>query len=229
MDNPLLKATGICKSFKTGSSTINVLEGVNLDIKKGERVIIIGASGAGKSTLLHILGTLETPDKGSLSLNGEDLLKIPTNRLSIIRNKQIGFVFQFHHLLAEFDALENVSIPGYVYSKDWKGVQARAEEVLVYVGLKDRLHHKPHQLSGGEQQRVAIARALINNPSLILMDEPTGDLDEKNADILVELISKLVAEKQQTVVIVTHNIALCKGANLVFELKGGILHLVTNV
>ncbi len=229
MDNPLLKASGIYKSFKTGSSTVNVLEGVDIEVNKGERGIIVGASGVGKSTLLHILGTLEKPDKGNLILSGEDLLNIPTNRLSVIRNKQIGFVFQFHHLLGEFDAIENVCIPGYVYSKDWKGIKAKAEEVLIYVGLKDRLHHKPHQLSGGEQQRVAIARALINNPSLILMDEPTGDLDEKNAEILIELISRLVAEKEQTVIIVTHNIALCEGANLIFELKGGILHPISSM
>ena len=205
MDNPLLKASGIYKSFKTGSSTVNVLEGVDIEVNKGERGIIVGASGVGKSTLLHILGTLEKPDKGNLILSGEDLLNIPTNRLSVIRNKQIGFVFQFHHLLGEFDAIENVCIPGYVYSKDWKGIKAKAEEVLIYVGLKDRLHHKPHQLSGGEQQRVAIARALVNEPEIVFADEPTGNLDRKTGREVLNYILKLNERLSSTLVLVTHD------------------------
>lgn len=222
----LLRASNISKSFSTGDTVIKVLEKLDIEIFREEKLFIIGASGAGKSTLLHILGTLERPDEGSLILNEEDILSANATKLARIRNRQIGFVFQFHHLLDEFNALENVCLPGFVYNRDWKSVREKGIQLLDYVGLKDRLKHKPNQLSGGEQQRVAIARALINDPDLVFMDEPTGDLDEKNSLILMEFVQKLASEKKQTVVIVTHNIALCSFADRIFELKQGSLHAI---
>ena len=222
--NVIIQASELCKSFKTGSSIIQVLNRTSLEITKGERLFIVGASGAGKSTLLHVLGTLEKPDKGVLLLENKDVLSLSPLKLSLLRNKCIGFVFQFHHLLDEFNALENVALPGYVYSKNWKSVQAKAKKLLGFVGLENRLKHKPNQLSGGEQQRVAIARSLINSPSIILMDEPTGDLDEDNSIHLMELISRLSKDWNQTVVIVTHNLALCKWGDRTLELRSGLLH-----
>ena len=213
----MLEAKGIEKFY----GKLQVLKGVDLTINKGEIVSIVGSSGAGKSTLLHILGTLDTPDKGEVFLHGErsDLLK--GNKLAKFRNKNIGFVFQFHHLLPEFTALENVCIPGWISGKKRKETENKASELLQTLGLTDRLHNKPHQLSGGEQHRVAGARALINDPAIVLADEPTGNLDSANGRELYKLFLDLKERFQQTFLIVTHNEELAKMGDRVVVMKDG--------
>jgi lipoprotein-releasing system ATP-binding protein len=197
----MLKATAIHKSY----GQLQILKGVDFEVEKGEIVTIVGASGAGKSTLLNILGTLDKPDSGRLFINDIELNKLSNKSLSDFRNRKIGFIFQFHHLLAEFDALENVCIPAFIAGVSKADAEKRATELLELLGLGQRLHHKPNALSGGEQQRVAVARALINEPSLIFADEPSGNLDSANARELHELFVKLRNEFNQTFVIVTHN------------------------
>jgi lipoprotein-releasing system ATP-binding protein len=197
----MLKATGIHKSY----GQLQILKGVDFEVKTGEIVTIVGASGAGKSTLLNILGTLDKPDSGQLFINNTELNKLSNKNLSGFRNREIGFIFQFHHLLAEFDALENVCIPAFIAGVSKTEAEKRAASLLELLGLGDRLHHKPNALSGGEQQRVAVARALINKPTLILADEPSGNLDSANARDLHELFIQLRKEFNQTFVIVTHN------------------------
>jgi len=197
----MLKATAINKSY----GQLQILKGVDFKVEKGEIVTIVGASGAGKSTLLNILGTLDKPDSGQLFINNVELNKLSNKSLSSFRNREIGFIFQFHHLLAEFDALENVCIPAFIAGTSRQDAEKRAIELLDLLGLGHRLHHKPNTLSGGEQQRVAVARALINNPALIFADEPSGNLDSTNARDLHELFIKLRNEFNQTFVIVTHN------------------------
>ena len=182
-----------------------VLKGINLDVKKGEIISIVGASGAGKTTLLHILGTLEKAKSGNYLINDKSVLNLNPNELSKFRNLEIGFIFQFHNLLVEFSAFENICLPGYISERDKIEVEKRALELLNILGISDKKDNKPNELSGGEQQRVAIARALINSPSIILADEPSGNLDSKNADNLHELILKLNKELNQTFIIVTHN------------------------
>jgi lipoprotein-releasing system ATP-binding protein len=200
----MIKAVQIYKSF----GDLQVLKGVDLEIKTGEIASVVGSSGAGKTTLLHILGTLEQPDKNllsSLEIDGTDILKLKGKQLSRFRNTSLGFIFQFHQLLPEFTALENVCIPAYIANTDKKAAEKRAKELLSYLKLSDRFDHKPGALSGGEQQRVAVARALINNPKVIFADEPTGNLDSATAHDLHELIFQLRKEFNQTFVIVTHN------------------------
>lgn len=197
----ILYANNIHKSY----GKLAVLKGVDIEIEKGEFITIIGKSGAGKSTLLHILGTLDNADQGSINIMGTDISKLSGNKLSLFRNKNIGFVFQFHHLLPEFTALENVSIPALIGGDSDTLAQKKAKELLDYLGLSDRLKHKPNELSGGEQQRVAIARALINNPALIMADEPTGNLDSATSSDIHALIASLRKEFQITFIIVTHN------------------------
>ncbi|MFD2871666.1 ABC transporter ATP-binding protein [Mucilaginibacter ximonensis] len=197
----MLKATSINKSY----GQLKILKGVDFEVQKGEIVTIVGASGAGKSTLLNILGTLDKPDSGQLFINDVELNRLSNKGLSNFRNREIGFIFQFHHLLAEFDALENVCIPAYIAGTPRQEAEKRAAELLDLLGLANRMHHKPNALSGGEQQRVAVARALINNPALIFADEPSGNLDSTNARELHELFGKLRDEFNQTFVIVTHN------------------------
>lgn len=197
----MLKATAINKSY----GQLQILKGVDFEVNKGEIVTIVGASGAGKSTLLNILGTLDRPDSGQLFINDVELNKLNNKNLSNFRNREIGFIFQFHHLLAEFDAIENVCIPAYIAGTSRQAAEKRAAELLDLLGLSHRLNHKPNTLSGGEQQRVAVARALINNPALIFADEPSGNLDSHNARELHELFIKLRNEFKQTFVIVTHN------------------------
>ena len=182
-----------------------VLKGINLDVRKGEIISIVGASGAGKTTLLHILGTLEKAKSGNYFINDKSVLNLNTNELSKFRNLEIGFIFQFHNLLVEFSAFENICLPGYISESNKIEVEKRALELLNILGISDKKDNKPNELSGGEQQRVAIARALINSPSIILADEPSGNLDSKNADNLHELILKLNKELNQTFIIVTHN------------------------
>ncbi len=197
----MLKATAIHKSY----GQLQILKGVDFEVKTGEIVTIVGASGAGKSTLLNILGTLDKPDSGQLFINNMELNKLSNKNLSGFRNREIGFIFQFHHLLAEFDALENVCIPAFIAGVSKTEAEKRAASLLELLGLGDRLHHKPGALSGGEQQRVAVARALINKPALIFADEPSGNLDSANARDLHELFIQLRKEFNQTFVIVTHN------------------------
>ena len=202
---------------------LHVLKGINMDVKKGEITSIVGASGAGKSTLLHILGTLDKADKGSVIFNGTDVCKMEGNKLSAFRNKHIGFVFQFHQLLPEFTAIENVTIPALIAGKSKKEAKARAEHLLGILGLSERLENKPSALSGGEQQRVAVARALINNPDLILADEPSGNLDSNNARDLHKLFFKLREEMNQTFIIITHNEELANMADRKLMMKDGLI------
>ena len=197
----MIKAQNIRKSF----GSLEVLKGISLEVAKGEVVAIVGASGAGKTTLLQILGTLSSADSGTLEIDGTQVMTLGDKALSQFRNEHIGFVFQFHHLLPEFSALENVCIPAFIAHRDRKEVEARARELLEMMGLSERLHHKPAQLSGGEQQRVAIARALINNPSVLLADEPSGNLDTRNRDEIHRLFFELRDKLGQTVIIVTHD------------------------
>ena len=197
----MIRANGIEKSF----GSLKVLKGVGLEVGKSEVVSIMGASGAGKSTLLQILGTLSTPDAGTLLIDGTDVLSLRGDALAEFRNRRIGFVFQFHHLLPEFTALENVMIPAFIAGRSRKDAEASAKELLSDLGLAERFHHKPSELSGGEQQRVAIARALINNPAVLFADEPSGNLDSKTKDELHRLFFSLRDKYEQTIVIVTHD------------------------
>lgn len=213
----VIKGTGLKKRY----GSVDVLKGVDISIYKQELVTIVGLSGAGKSTLLQILGTLDKPDEGSLFFSDIQPFSLNSRSLAHFRNQQIGFVFQFHHLLPEFSALENVSIPGLIAGKAKKEVAEKAEGLLEKLNLSHRLQHKPTELSGGEQQRVAIARALINNPAVVLADEPTGNLDSRNAEELHDLFLLLKEELKQTFVIVTHNQSLANLADRVLEMKDG--------
>jgi lipoprotein-releasing system ATP-binding protein len=213
----MLQATNIVKNY----GALQVLKGVDIQVSAGEMVSIVGSSGAGKSTLLHILGTLDTADEGQISLHGQAIHLLSGKTLAAFRNRHIGFVFQFHHLLPEFTALENVCIPGWIAGTSKKDVQQRAAQLLEQLGLKDRLQHKPQQLSGGEQQRVAVARALINKPSIIMADEPTGNLDSTRAEELHELFMQLRSEYQLSFLIVTHNESLAKMSDRVLHMKDG--------
>lgn len=213
----MLHATGIQKTY----GQLKVLKGVDLKVDKGEIVAIVGASGAGKSTLLHILGTLDTPDLGKVTIHNTDVFAQSQKQLAQFRNQSIGFVFQFHNLLPEFTALENIIIPGIIGGRDESEVKKRAVELMNLLGLSDRADHKPAQLSGGEQQRTAVARALINSPDLILADEPSGNLDSKNAVDLHNLFFQLRKELGQTFIIVTHNSDLSRMADRRLEIRDG--------
>lgn len=215
----MLSASGIIKNY----GDLTILKGVDLQIKAGELVAIVGASGAGKSTLLHILGTLDKPDAGEIFLDGQALHQLRASQLSAFRNRSIGFVFQFHHLLPEFTALENVCIPGFIANKPKKEVEKRAKELLGTLNLNTRLDHKPSALSGGEQQRVAVARALMNSPKLLLADEPSGNLDSANAADLHQLFLTLKRELNQTSIIVTHNTELSNMADRTLVMKDGLI------
>ena len=198
-----------------------VLKGINLKVEKGEIISIIGASGAGKTTLLHILGTLEKPQKGNYLINNNSVIDLDSNQLAKFRNLEVGFIFQFHNLLAEFTAFENICLPGYISKRKRLDVEKRATELLEILGISDKKNQKPNQLSGGEQQRIAIARALINSPSIILADEPSGNLDSKNAENLHELFIKLNKELNQTFIIVTHNKHLASMTDRSLEMIDG--------
>jgi len=213
----MLTASNIVKNY----GILPVLKGVDIKITKGEIVSIVGSSGAGKSTLLHILGTLDKADKGTITLEEQKIDDLSGRKLAAFRNKNIGFVFQFHHLLPEFTALENVCIPAWIAGTKKKDVIARATQLLTTLGLKSRLENKPQQLSGGEQQRVAVARALINNPSIIMADEPTGNLDSANAKELHQLFIDLRNQFNQTFLIVTHNEELAQMSDRILQMKDG--------
>ncbi len=213
----MLIASNIVKSY----GSLPVLRSVDITINRGEIVSIVGSSGAGKSTLLHILGTLDKADSGSIAIEGQLLGSLKPKQLAAFRNKHIGFVFQFHHLLPEFTALENVCIPGWIAGGKKKEITNEATKILTSLGLADRLHHKPQQLSGGEQQRVAVARALINQPSIIMADEPTGNLDSAKAKELHQLFINLRNQFNQTFLIVTHNEELAQMSDRVLMMKDG--------
>jgi lipoprotein-releasing system ATP-binding protein len=200
-----IEARNLVKSYWMNGNEVPVLKNVSVDIAAGELVSLTGPSGAGKSTLLHVLGTLDTPSGGSLVMDGVDVWKQTPGGIARFRNERIGFVFQFHHLLPEFTALENVSMPGRVGRRPWGEVDKRAKELLEQVGLAKRFDHRPGELSGGEQQRVALARALINNPKVLLADEPTGNLDEKTGEGIHEIIARLNVDHGITAIVVTHN------------------------
>ncbi len=215
----MLQATQLRKSY----GNLEVLRGVDLHIEQGEIVCIVGSSGAGKSTLLHIAGTLDRADSGHLQIQGQDVNSLRGNRLARFRNKHIGFVFQFHHLLPEFTALENVCIPGWIGGRKRKEVATRATELLALMGLSERLNNKPGELSGGEQQRVAVARALINDPAIVMADEPTGNLDSAHARSLHHLFIDLRNQFRQTFLIVTHNEELAQMSNRTVHMRDGLI------
>ena len=215
----MVEARGITKAY----GDLEVLRGVDLSVEAGRMAAIVGRSGAGKSTLLHILGTLDRPDAGSLRVGGDDPFGLPPKRLAQFRNERLGFVFQFHHLLPEFTALENAAMAAYIRGASTADAERDARRWLDYLGLGERLSHRPRELSGGEQQRVAVARALVNRPDLILADEPTGNLDDGNAHDLHALLRQLREELGQTVIIVTHNAELAQLSDVVYRMEGGVL------
>jgi len=222
----MIEAIGVHKVYKNAGKELNVLKGLSLKIEKGKFTALVGPSGAGKSTLLHILGGLDEPTKGKVVFNGEDIYRLNDQTLSRIRNKQVGFVFQFYNLLSEFTVLENVMMPvliGCVNNVQQAAGRKKALELLGSMGLAQRLGYFPTELSGGEKQRVAIARALINDPGLLLCDEPTGNLDSRTGEEIIALIRKISGENKMTVVMVTHNQELAATAERVYHLKDGIL------
>lgn len=222
MNEPCIIAKGISKSFTTEKKeSLKVLQGIDVDVPSGLISVIIGASGAGKSTLLHILGGLDSADEGTVEIDGRNIFSLSKDQLAAFRNKSIGFVFQFHHLLPEFTAAENVAIPQMIQKKSLQQSLGRARELLELVGLADRQDHKPAALSGGEQQRVAVARALANDPQIIMADEPTGNLDSKNSQLLSRLFVELRNKLNKTFLIVTHSKDLVNIADHLYEMKDG--------
>jgi lipoprotein-releasing system ATP-binding protein len=219
----VLIAQAVSRSFREGSSTLQVLHGVDLTVAAGERLAIIGASGSGKTTLLQILGGLDRPDRGTVQVLQQDIHSLSESARGALRNRAIGFVYQFHHLLPEFSALENVAMPLLVRRERTSVARARAKEILTRVGLGERLTHRPSQLSGGERQRTAVARALVSSPSVVLADEPTGNLDGRNADQVFELMLELNRESGTSLVVVTHDSRLAGRMDRVVELTGGVL------
>jgi lipoprotein-releasing system ATP-binding protein len=225
MSEFLLSARAVAKTYTMGRRTLEVLRGVDLDLARGEFLALRGASGAGKSTLLHLLGGLDSPNAGEIWFAGENLARLPEQALTRLRNRKVGFVFQAYHLLPELDALENVCLPARVARVPAAEAESRGRELLARVGLAERVEHKPYELSGGEQQRVAIARALINEPELVLADEPTGNLDSHTGEGIIELLSGLRAEWNTTLIIATHDARVAVRAPKVVELVDGQIHL----
>jgi len=221
VSSPILKAKNILKSYPQGVGELQILRGISLEIFPGDAVSILGSSGAGKSTFLHILGTLDRPQGGELKYEDQDLLSMNDDELSLFRNQKMGFVFQFHHLISEFTALENVILPGRIAGEPMKELKLRAEEILHTMGMKDRLSHYPSQLSGGELQRVAIARALIRKPKILFADEPTGNLDSKNGQLIQELFFNLKNKMGLTMVVVTHDLNFASRFPKVLRMKDG--------
>jgi ABC-type lipoprotein export system ATPase subunit len=223
MSEVLLSASGLHKTYILGRRSLEVLRGVNLELRRGEFLALRGASGAGKSTLLHLLGGLDSPNQGEIRLAGRNLASLGRRDLARLRNKEVGFIFQAYYLLPELDALENVCLPARMARTSAAQAEARGRELLARVGLKDRLEHKPYELSGGEQQRVAIARALINEPNLVLADEPTGNLDSHTGEEIIELLCALRDERQTTLIMATHDARLAVRAPKVVELVDGMI------
>jgi lipoprotein-releasing system ATP-binding protein len=217
----LVVASNVRKSFRHMGRTLEVLRGIDLEIHDGEIVAIVGPSGAGKSTLLHCMGTLDVPTSGSIRLAGEEVTRLPGSRLAELRNRTVGFVFQFHHLLPEFNALENVAMPGLVQGRSRREIEPKAQALLEEVGLRDRTLHRPGELSGGEQQRVALARAIVLEPKLLLADEPTGNLDSATSAQIHELFFAINKQRGTTIVVVTHNAALAASMPRVVALRDG--------
>ena len=217
----LIEAVQVHKSFRTEAGELSILKDINLSIGEGEMLGIIGASGAGKSTLLHILGALDKPSSGKVLFQGKDVFSLDDSMLAEFRNSTIGFVFQFHHLLPEFNSLENVMLPGLISNRPYEQIENRAKQILDELGLSKRLKHRPGELSGGEQQRVAVARALLLNPKIVLADEPTGNLDTATGNALFELFIDLNRKNKITFVIVTHNKALSDHCHTVLEMADG--------
>lgn len=217
----LVRVEQLFKSYGNGAKRVEVLRGINLTLSEGERIAIVGASGVGKTTLLHILGTLDRPTSGKVFYGGRDVFTQSEKELALFRNREIGFVFQFHHLLPEFTALENTMMPCLIREMSKKEAAARAESILSLVGLKHRLPHKPGELSGGEQQRVAVARALVLEPEVLLADEPTGNLDTKTGEAVFELLQELNRIKGVTLIVVTHNLKLAAGMSRQVHLVDG--------
>ncbi len=224
---PLLVADALVKRYPAGTGALEVLHGVSMHVAPGEFVSIVGESGTGKSTLLHLLGALDRPTSGTVRFRGEDVFKKSDEALAAFRGRHVGFVFQFHHLLPEFTALENAAMPALVLGQSLRQATPRAQSLLERMGLGPRLDHRPGQLSGGEQQRVAVARALMNAPDVVLMDEPTGNLDESTAESLHDEIVRLRDEEGRAFVIVTHNLRLAARADRMLRMEGGALHDVT--
>jgi ABC-type lipoprotein export system ATPase subunit len=221
MSEPLLRARALTKTYTMGKRSLEVLRGVDLDVARGEFLALRGSSGAGKSTLLHLIGGLDLPNAGEILFDGQNLVAFSERKLTEFRNRRVGFIFQAYHLLPELDALENVCLPARMARTSAALAAARGRELLARVGLKDRLDHKPSELSGGEQQRVAIARALINEPVLLLADEPTGNLDSHTGGEIIELLKSLRVERQMTLVIATHDAKVAANAERVIELVDG--------
>jgi lipoprotein-releasing system ATP-binding protein len=223
---PFLSVEGVTKSFPAGEGNqklLTVLRGVDLSVAEGEIVAVVGASGAGKSTLLHIIGTLDRPTGGVVRYSGVDVFALPEDEIASFRNRQVGFVFQFHHLLPEFSAVENVAMPALIRGEELQSVKGRALELLREVGMEDRADQRPPKLSGGEAQRVAVARALMNAPKVVLADEPSGNLDSANADLLHALIWDLSRKRGQTFIVVTHNESLARQADRVVRIVDGVI------
>jgi len=223
MNEPILVCNDVVKSYHDGKSVTRVLKGVSLEVGAGEQIAIVGSSGSGKSTLLHILGALDSPDSGQISIAGQQLEQLTNGELARLRNRQLGFVYQFHHLLAEFSALENVAMPLLIAGQPIASAREQARQMLELVGLEHRLHHRPAELSGGERQRVAIARALVNRPGLVLADEPTGNLDKQTAERVFELLTRLNQELGTSFLIVTHDLQLAEAMHRKVVLDDGRL------
>ncbi len=221
MTSPILTASGLRKIYTMGKRAVEVLQDINLEVRSGEVLVIVGASGAGKSTLLHLLGGLDTPTAGEVIMDGKSLFQKSAAERTRLRNEQIGFVFQSYNLLPELDALENVCLPGLLGARRTDGLVERGTDLLKAVGLGDRLEHRPTELSGGEQQRVAIARALVNQPGLLLADEPTGNLDSRTSEAILDLLWRLHTEHNTTMIMVTHDEHIAKRGERILEIKDG--------
>jgi lipoprotein-releasing system ATP-binding protein len=226
MSEALIVAKGVKKGYRTAAGYVPVLDGLDLEVAKGEMLAVVGASGVGKSTLLHVLGTLDRPEAGTVTVGGEDVFRLGEDRLRAFRNRTLGFVFQFHHLLPEFTALENVMMPMLIARRPAAEARRHSEALLDEMGLGGRAHHRPGALSGGEQQRVAVARALIQSPPALLADEPSGNLDQETGGRLHALLRRLNQDKGITLVVVTHNERLAAASDRVLRLENGRLHNV---